>query len=158
MVKGIDMGAVLDYAKRWAYGRNPYYHSFDGLGGDCTNFISQCLRAGGAAMNFTPDTGWYYLGLNDRAAAWTGVEFFYRFMMTNMGRGPFGCEVEQEDAEAGDIIQLGNSSLFYHTLIAVAAEGGEIYAAAHTTDVYGVPLSSYSYQRARFLRIREYRE
>ena len=67
--------AAVAYAHRWAFGRNPAYSNFDGMGGDCTNFASQCLYAGTGIMNFTPTYGWYYLSLNDRAPAWTGVEW-----------------------------------------------------------------------------------
>ncbi len=55
--------AAVAYAHRWAFGRNPAYSNFDGMGGDCTNFASQCLYAGTGIMNFTPTYGWYYLSL-----------------------------------------------------------------------------------------------
>lgn len=29
-----------EYAKKWAYGRNPKYYNFDSVGGDCTSFVS----------------------------------------------------------------------------------------------------------------------
>ena len=35
------------YAEKYALKANPNYKSFDGIGGDCTNFISQILYAGG---------------------------------------------------------------------------------------------------------------
>ena len=41
-----DRSAAVTYAHRWAFGRNPRYYNFDELGGDCTNFASQCLYAG----------------------------------------------------------------------------------------------------------------
>ena len=69
-----DRQAAVRYASRWAYGRNPAYADFDALGGDCTNFASQCLYAGAGVMDFTPTFGWYYRSLRDRAPAWTGVE------------------------------------------------------------------------------------
>ena len=75
-----DSSACIAYAKKWAYRRNPNYYNFDELGGDCTNFASQCLVAGGAVMNFTPVFGWYFNSLSDRAPAWSGVEEFYRFL------------------------------------------------------------------------------
>ena len=42
-------------AHKWAYGRNPAFYDFSEIGGDCTNFASQCLYAGTGIMNFTPD-------------------------------------------------------------------------------------------------------
>ena len=65
---------ALEYARRWAYGRNPLFYNFTGIGGDCTNFISQCLLAGCCVMNCTPTFGWYYRSSSDRAPAWTGVQ------------------------------------------------------------------------------------
>ena len=78
-----DRKAVVAYARRWAFARNPQYYNFDRLGGDCTNFASQCLFAGCGVMNFTPTFGWFYLDLQNRAPAWTGVEYFYQFLMNH---------------------------------------------------------------------------
>ena len=55
-----DRSKAAAYAEKWAFSRNPRYISFDGMGGDCTSFVSQCLYAGTGVMNFTRDTGWYY--------------------------------------------------------------------------------------------------
>ena len=38
--------AAVAYARRWAFARNPKYYNFDKLGGDCTNFASQCIYGG----------------------------------------------------------------------------------------------------------------
>lgn len=149
----LDLEKAVRYAGRWAYGRNPEFFDFDGLGGDCTNFISQCIFAAGAVMNFTKDVGWYYLSLNDRAAAWTGVEFFYRFMTTNKGVGPFGHEVPLSELRKGDVVQLGSDGRFYHSLIVVNVKDSQPLVAAHTNDVYAKPLFSYMFDNARALRI-----
>ena len=79
---------AVAYAKKWAYGRNPKYYDFSDLGGDCTNFASQCIYAGSGVMNYTPTYGWYYISVNNRAPAWTGVDELYRFLTTNRGAGP----------------------------------------------------------------------
>ena len=50
---------VLEYAYKWAYKRNPAYYDYDKIGGDCTNFVSQCIYAGSKIMNFTKTFGWY---------------------------------------------------------------------------------------------------
>ena len=64
--------AAVSYAHKWAYSRNPAFYDFSEIGGDCTNFASQCLYAGTGIMNFTPEYGWYYIDATDRAPAWTG--------------------------------------------------------------------------------------
>ena len=74
-----DRRRAAAYAKRWAFARNHAYYDFSLLGGDCTNFVSQCVYAGCGVMNHTPVTGWFYRNANDRTASWTGVEFFIIF-------------------------------------------------------------------------------
>ena len=143
---------ALTYARRWALGRNPLFNDYSPYGGNCTNFASQCLLAGSLVMNFEPVYGWYYRSDSDRAAAWTGVPFFYRFLTENEGVGPFA---EVRDAlELGDFIQLGTSEGdFYHTLVVVGREGDDYLVAAQTDDAYLRPLSTYTYDRSRFLHI-----
>ena len=43
--KRYDRQKVIEYAKKWAYLRNPKYYNFDSVGGDCTSFASQCIYA-----------------------------------------------------------------------------------------------------------------
>ena len=76
-LKPYDRDAAVRYAHRWAYRRNPAYFDFSELGGDCTNFVSQCIYAGSGVMNFTPTYGWYYINAQNRAPAWTGVQYLY---------------------------------------------------------------------------------
>lgn len=38
-----DRQAAFEYAKNWAFRRNPRYYNFEKIGGDCTNFASQCI-------------------------------------------------------------------------------------------------------------------
>ena len=144
---------AVRYAEKWAYGRNPAYYDFSALGGDCTNFISQCLYAGSGVMNYTPEIGWYYRNINDRAPAWTGVRFLYDFLVRNRERGPYATETDADEMELGDVIQLGEGDGFYHSLLVTGLAEDEIFVAAHTFNAYMRPLSSYRYDKARFLHI-----
>ena len=148
-----DRAAALAYARRWARARNPAYYNFDGLGGDCTNFASQCLYAGCGVMNYTPDYGWYYISLDNRSPAWTGVTFLYDFLINNRSVGPYARRVPIGELMAGDLIQLGRANgEFYHTLVVLATRP-HILVAAHTDDSLNRPLSSYRYDTARYLHI-----
>ena len=161
LYKAYDREGALAYARRWALARNPLFYDFSALGGDCTSFVSQCVLAGSCVMNFTKDFGWYYLSVEDRAPAFTGVEPFWRFMTgdaafraANGGIGPFGREIAREEARVGDVVQLGGETgEFFHTLLLTGTRDGELLVAAHTRDVYDRPLSSYTAPRARFLHI-----
>ena len=156
-----DREKAVAYARRWAFSRNPAYYNFDAVGGDCTNFASQCLFAGVGTMNYTPDIGWFYRSINDRAAAWTGVEFFYRFLTANAsgggigsGVGPFAQEVPLESLKIGDFVQFGRSTGdFYHTPVVVGFSRGVPLLAAHTFDAFGRSLNSYQFERLRCLHI-----
>ena len=86
-----DRAAAVAYAHTWAYRRNPRYYNYEELGGDCTNFASQCLYAGSGIMNFTPTWGWYYLDADRKAPAWTGVQYLWNFLTrTRQSVGPVG--------------------------------------------------------------------
>lgn len=146
--------AAVDYARKWAYGRNPAFYDFSRIGGDCTNFASQCLYAGSGIMNYIPVLGWYYINANDRTASWTGVEYLYNFLTSNEGAGPFAEEVEIGELEIGDLVQLGRATGdFYHTPVVTGFSKGKPLVAAHSYDAYNRPLSSYSYGRLRCLHI-----
>ena len=144
---------ALANAKKWAYARNPAYFAFDKVGGDCTSFVSQCLYAGSKVMNFTPVFGWYYINSTQRSPSWTGVQYLYDFLTSNTGPGPFAKEVSRDEIQVADIIQLGNSERFYHSLLVNALTNDNIFVAAHDFDAYMKNLNTYSFERIRFLHI-----
>lgn len=150
-----DRDRALAYAREWAMSRNPLFIDYTGFGGDCTNFVSQCLFAGSCRMNFTPVFGWYYLDADSRTASWTGVQYFYNFLMGNRGEGPFGVETDETNLRVGDVVQLQNEDgAFYHTLFVSGVDPDEgILVAAHSNDAFDRPLSTYSYAAARFLQV-----
>lgn len=144
---------AVNYARVWAYSRNPKFYDFADLGGDCTNFASQCIYAGAGVMNYTPETGWFYISANDRTPSWTGVEFLYDFLVNNLSVGPYGSEVPISEVLPGDIVQLANSEGdFYHTLVIVSIFP-EITVAAHSRDALNKPLNSYDFAFARAIHI-----
>lgn len=157
-----DRSAAVRYAHRWAYSRNPAFYDYEELGGDCTNFASQCLYAGTGIMNFTPTFGWYYIDANNKAPAWTGVPYFFNFMTRGeKSPGPFGIEVPPDQLDIllpGDFIQLRFANDIYgHTPIIVEIQQpvslGNILVAAHSQDADYRPLDTYFYQEIRFIHI-----
>ena len=152
--------AIL-YANRYAFSQNPIFGNFAGIGGNCTNFVSQCIYAGSCVMNYTMDFGWYYINSSDRAPAWSSVEYLYDyltgapdFITANGGIGPYGIEVDSIGAIEGDVVQLADESGdFYHTLIITGFSDGETLVSAHTNDALDRPLSSYSFTTLRYIHI-----
>ena len=85
-----DRAKGVDYAIQYAENYNPMYAYF-WIGGDCTNFASQILLAGGVKMHdeMWPDTeqGWWYRGAGtnkaDCSISWKNADRFVRYMGTN---------------------------------------------------------------------------
>ena len=143
---------AIEYAHKWAYKRNPEYYNFDAIGGDCTNFVSQCIYEGSSIMNYNKLYGWYYNNANDKSPSWTGVQFLYNFLTKNKEIGPFG-EISDK-VDIGDIIQLSfDGKTFTHSLIVTGIEASNIFIASHTLDSYGRNINTYPYQKIRFIHI-----
>lgn len=158
MLRPYDREQAVSYAHRWAYGRNPRYYDYENLGGDCTNFASQCIFAGCGIMNHTPTFGWYYYDANHKAPAWTGVSYLYNFLTRSApSAGPMAREVSVSELEPGDIVQLSFDGIgFQHSPVVVAVGRGDpasLLLAAHSEDADNRPLASYSFFAARFLHI-----
>ncbi len=165
-----DRKKAVKYAVEFAQTRNKKYYDFSSLGGDCTNFCSQCLFSGLGVMNLTKEVGWYYFSLKNRSASWTGVEFFYNFLTNNLGKvegenylnfskavgngeGPFAKEASKNQIEVGDFIQLGNQTKFYHTLMVVGFYASIPLIATHSSDALYRRVDSYSYEKIRYIKI-----
>lgn len=156
--KMYNRDAAISYAKKWALSRNPRYYNFDPVGGDCTNFISQCLYAGSNKMNYNRENGWYYNNGYNKSPSWSGVNFLYKFLITNKGYGPRGKNVIQSKIEVGDIAQLSfNGVTFGHSLFIIKIDDvndlDKISIATHTYDVLGKKIGEYNFSKIRFIHI-----
>lgn len=148
-----NRAAAVTYARKWALKRNSAYYDFENIGGDCTNFVSQCIYEGARIMNFTPIMGWYYRSLSDRTPSWSGVEQLCEFLVNNKSVGPYARIVSENESKPGDIVQLGTlDGHFYHSLFITSAVP-TILVTTHTFDAFNKPLFSYSYDVARFIHI-----
>ncbi|MEA4898950.1 amidase domain-containing protein [Bacillota bacterium Meth-B3] len=153
---GYDRAAAIAYAHRWAFARNLAFGVFDEIGGDCANFTSQCLYAGGGVMNMA-ENGWYYRNMRDRSPSWTGVFFLNRFLVGNAGPGPYAEARPLEGARPGDVFLMAFvEGIFTHSGLVVAVQSPDpsgILIAAHTIDSDNRPLSTYAYEEVRILHI-----
>ena len=154
---------VIEYAKKWAYDRNPQYYDFDNVGGDCTSFASQCIYAGTKIMNYSKQNGWYYISGNNKSPSWSGVEFLYNFLTQNKSVGPYGYEVEQDKIELGDIAQLSfDGNKFSHSLVIVKIQDktdlNQIFISSHTFDSFNKRISEYNFEKIRFIHIDKVRK
>jgi hypothetical protein len=140
--------AAQHYAFRWATSRNPKFHDYSsharggGGGGDCTNFVSQVLLAGGWTMTggFRHDpTSWFANDDHD-SNSWASAQWFYWFLKTSNRVEP--CD--RGDLEIGDIamLQAPDFNDPDHAMVVTSKPpGGEIYVSYHTIDQLNHPLS-----------------
>ena len=82
----------------------------------------------------------------------------YDFLSNNKSIGPYANEVNIDEVKKADIIQLSFDGItFGHSLIIVdilsRKDFYNILVASHTDDSYRRLLSTYTFKKARFLKI-----
>lgn len=149
-----DREKAVQYAQKYALDYNPEYFHFDGIGGDCTNFVSQCLLAGGGKMNYDKYYGWFYINKDNRSPSWTSVKYLQRFLLNDHSPGFVAKIVPIKELEIGDIIQIRqNLTDFNHTVIISKITPNEIYVCSHSYDAVDKPLHAYNYFELKGIHI-----
>lgn len=126
---------AVRYAERWWNDTNPAYKKFTD---NCTNFISQCLRAGGAPMTGYPNRakGWWYQA-NNWSYSWS-VAHSLRWYLSGAKAGLRGQERQSAmELEPGDVIcyDFNGNGRWQHTTIVVAKDAnGEPLVNAQTSN------------------------
>lgn len=134
-----DRTQAVQYAAMWWSSFNPMFRAFRD---DCTNFISQCLWAGGMPMELTGrrDKGWWYLGPNENWSFSWAVAHSLRWYLDVSGRGHKRESAHQ--LELGDVISYdwdGDHTWQHNTIVVGYDADGEPLVAAHTAAAWGRP-------------------
>jgi len=129
---------VVEYAETWWNSYNPKYERFEV---DCTNFVSQCLFAGGAPMDYTGkrDLGWWYAGKQGSHELWSfswAVANSLQSYISHSRRGLRGHAVQDpRELQPGDTISYDwdGDGRFQHNVIVTAKDAnGMPLVNAHT--------------------------
>lgn len=130
-----DRMKAIQYAERWWDSRNPRYQSFKD---NCTNYISQCLRAGGAPMWGSPTRG---KGFWNSGSTWSyswAVANSLKLYLSNSKTGLRARKVSSvTQLELGDIICYdfeGDGRYNHNTIITGRDEYGMPLVNANTYD------------------------
>lgn len=136
-----DGAAAAAYADTYWQNYNPAWPSFANNGGDCTNFVSQALYAGGIAMRLSPpysgNAAWYMLQNRKHrwsyALPWINAQDQSIFALQHL---PGVTQVASDyavspgqavadNATQGDIVlyDWNNDGVFDHEAIVVASDG-----------------------------------
>ncbi|GIN90321.1 hypothetical protein J6TS1_00390 [Siminovitchia terrae] len=123
-----DRLKVVQYAERWWDEYNPAYQKFDV---DCTNYVSQCLHAGGAPMRGYPNRskGWWYRNKN-----WSFSWAVANALKTYLQHSTAGLQAREvqdpQELQLGDVIcyDFQGDGRFDHNTVVTGK------------DAYGMPL------------------
>ena len=104
-----DRDAAVAYARQYALSYNPQYANYKSSTGaagrgDCMNFVSQCLHAGGMPIK---QQGFLWYGAKSgSSASWKGVDSFLAYIRQSFGspRLLFECYATPENLKRGDIV------------------------------------------------------
>ncbi|MDO4288542.1 MAG: amidase domain-containing protein [Eubacterium sp.] len=169
---GYNRDSAVAYAMAWVDEteviRNGDWDSYDVYGGNCNNFISQCLYAGGIPMDYTGDAQWkwyddeidFWEEPYGRSTSWTGVEEFFTYAQENTGYGlAADTTLPGYAGEAGDVIQYGEDGQWHHSVIVtevIKDENGRVQdylINSNTTDRINYPASAYAYSNFRLIHV-----
>lgn len=136
---GLDYKAMADYAEKYWKNYNPAYRAYPlGTGGDCTNFVSQALKAGGwkhAPGKAGDYTKWWY-GSDTQSDSWTGVNEWSWFALNSNRVKPLKYAYQME---VGDVLQadFNRDGSKDHTMLVTYRDAlGTPYLTYHSFDTY----------------------
>ncbi|MFJ2743605.1 amidase domain-containing protein [Streptomyces sp. NPDC087440] len=135
---------MANYAERHWKNYNKSYRRFSDVGGDCTNFISQALRAGGWAHDtglYTDYRNWWYNSLN-QSRSWVNVNYWASFALHS--KRTYNLKNVYQLAR-GDILQMdfsNNGSKDHSMITTYRSASGVPYLTYHSRDTYRKSVAS----------------
>lgn len=161
--------SAVKYALTYALHPNPEYRYFPLIGnssGDCANFISQCLKAGGAPMDFNPSASWWYnnQGTKDTkddswSLSWTVAHSLYWFLKIKQEKklpGLKGLEISDVHMLIpGDVIlyEDQNGLIFHSAIITAISSANEPLVSHHSYEALNVPFRRSDAYKMHFMKI-----
>lgn len=153
-----DREAAAAYSQNWVGKRNVVWDDFTGQGGNCQNFVSQCLYAGGIPRDITGEQVWSWrkkdtdMPENQMSSdSWINVNAFRRYASENHRYGLAALpDASYLEGEVGDVIQMGFTGSWSHTVLItriVTDDKGNILdylVDSNTADLKNFPVSAYS--------------
>lgn len=137
--------AAIAYADKYCKSYNKSYNSYKGKGGDCANFVSQCLFAGGMPT----DSVWY-----KHSVAWINctaqIAHFKSF-------GTF-LSANNDNILAGNPIWFdwnGDGTYDHATICVGRNSSGVAILDSHTSDLYHSTWNHWSFKKAATIQLRD---
>lgn len=158
---------AVNYALTYALKPNPsfrYFPIINNNSGDCSNFISQCLFAGGIPMIFSGNNSWWYNNSSaDRSkdtwsVTWTVAHALYWMLRINYNSNRFGAKgnvINMSGLSLGDLIFFEDKAgLIFHSAIVTDFYYGKPLISHHSFEAANIPVDkSWNYYKIHFLKI-----
>ena len=150
--------AAYNYMQTYIERRNGKWKVYDDLGGNCQNFGSQVLLAGGIPMDEEGSAKWYWKSHSKQNYSWINVGRFMDYAKANTGYGlvsdPYA---NYYDGKTGDILIMGITDRNHTTVIAdTITSGGAVVdylICSNTSNYRNFPASAYYYTQHWLVRI-----
>ncbi|WNQ12117.1 amidase domain-containing protein [Paenibacillus aurantius] len=135
-----DREAAGRYADTWWNSYNPRFLHFEV---DCSNYVSQCLFAGGAPMNYTGkrEAGWWFQGRSGKQELWSFSWAVANSLRLYLGGSRTGLRAETvtdpRRLKVGDVISYswnGDGRFGHSTIVAGLDANGMPLVNAHTVN------------------------
>ena len=156
-----DRDAALDYMLTYSAKRNPAYKVYDDLGGNCMNFGSQVLTAGGIPpLSGGYQDGWFCYSSTNVSLPWVNVGGFLDLAAGHTGSGLVAVVGAPYFAgEVGDIITMGVDEPRNHTTVICgvltddAGQTVDYLLCSNTANLRNYPASAYYYTNRQLTKI-----
>lgn len=153
-IAGYSPTKAKDYALKWANSFNSNYNNYDGNGGDCTNFVSQCLEAGGLAQKKPSSipsgvmgtTSYWYSVKPKVSTPWIRVADFHSYWAPKVPDANYaGDTTVSNNGNIGDIVQIRHAGTLtrWHSMIITKKDSQQVYLTGHSVPRKDYPISSY---------------
>ena len=139
-----NVSNAIAYADKYCINYNSAYNSYKGRGGDCANFVSQCLYAGG----FKQDSVWY-----KHSVAWINV---MKQIAHFRDYGTF-LNASNSNLIRGNPIYFdwNGDGVYDHATICVGRNNsGVAILDSHTRDLYHATWTNWSFRKAATIQLR----
>ncbi len=139
-----DYTAMATYAEKYWKNYNASYRRFNNAGGDCTNFLSQSLKAGGwqSATNSSEEYGTWWYGTSGQSDTWVGVNEWSWFTQTAKRTTALANAYQMD---LGDVLQVDfdkDGSKDHSMITTYRSASGVPYLTYHDVDTYRRSLAS----------------
>ena len=121
-----DPAAAAAYALKYWQNYNPNYSNYNSIGGDCCNFVSQCLHAGGLQM----DGSWFWYSYSNHSASWTLCTALKTYLVGTLGCA-FIPSPSAAQIDVGDVLYFNNGG---HVMICSEKINGQVWVCGHNAD------------------------